>query len=285
MPSLGVVELYLIIFLLIVVLFVNTDAAFRYPATWSCRCFAIGYGWIQEESMNITYKPIGYFRTPFTEVKGMPIQPIGALGIEGAIDVLPEYSEGLKDLEGFSHVYVLYHLHQINGYELIVKPFLDTNQHGIFATRSPKRPNPIGLSVMRLKGVSGNSVLLECVDVLDRPMPRITAVMNVLQHEASGASRFGCCCCLWFSLFFRPAQSARLRGDVLIMLFLLLLCFILLFAIEVVFGSSSGVHNAELGFDPKCIKFSRLSTRHFFMQLLPILLCIAGLLFLMARFF
>ena len=62
--------------------------------------------------MRIAYTPVGYFRTPFTNIKGMPIQPVGANGIEGSIEILPEYREGLKDLEGFSHVFVLYHLQQ-----------------------------------------------------------------------------------------------------------------------------------------------------------------------------
>ena len=142
--------------------------------------------------MKIAYTPIGYFHSPFTEIKGMPIQPIGASGITGTIDVLPEYSEGLKDLEGFSHVFVLYHLHQIVGFDLMVKPFLDTNRHGIFATRSPKRPNPIGLSVMRLTGVAGNSVRLEGVDVLDQT-PVIDIKPYVADFDHCYAERAG-----WF---------------------------------------------------------------------------------------
>jgi len=155
--------------------------------------------------MNIAYKPIGYFRTPFTEIKGMPIQPLGAHGIEGVVDVLPEYSEGLKDLEGFSHVYVLYHLHEIVGYDLMVKPFLDTNRHGIFATRSPKRPNPIGLSVMRLTGISGNSVLLEGVDVLDQT-PVIDIKPYVADFDRCDADRFG-----WFEG--KSANATHHRSD------------------------------------------------------------------------
>ncbi|MBV5306588.1 MAG: tRNA (N6-threonylcarbamoyladenosine(37)-N6)-methyltransferase TrmO [Desulfobulbaceae bacterium] len=142
--------------------------------------------------MDIVYNPIGYFRTPFSEIKGMPIQPIGANGIEGSIEVLPEFREGLKDLEGFSHVFVLYHLHEIKGYDLLVKPFLDKDRHGIFATRSPKRPNPIGLSVMRLKGVNEDSVLLECIDVLDRT-PVIDIKPYVADFDCCDADRFG-----WF---------------------------------------------------------------------------------------
>jgi tRNA-Thr(GGU) m(6)t(6)A37 methyltransferase TsaA len=122
----------------------------------------------------------------------MPIQPIGANGIEGSIEVLPEFREGLKDLEGFSHVFVLYHLHEIKGYDLLVKPFLDKDRHGIFATRSPKRPNPIGLSVMRLKGVNEDSVLLECIDVLDRT-PVIDIKPYVADFDCCDADRFG-----WF---------------------------------------------------------------------------------------
>lgn len=142
--------------------------------------------------MPIVYTPIGYFNTPFTEIKGMPIQPVGALDIAGSIQVLPEYRGGLKDLEGFSHVFVLYHLHEIKGYDLMVKPFLDNACHGIFATRSPKRPNPIGLSVMRLTGVTDQSVLLEGVDVLDQT-PVIDIKPYVADFDRCDADRFG-----WF---------------------------------------------------------------------------------------
>ena len=101
----------------------------------------------------------------------MPIQPVGARGIAGRIEVAPEFVEGLRDLEGFSHVIVLYHLHRIQGYQLLVRPFLDTRDHGVFATRSPKRPNAIGLSVLELAGVEigeGRGVVrLLNVDILD----------------------------------------------------------------------------------------------------------------------
>jgi len=119
----------------------------------------------------VAYQPIGVLRSPHGDVQGMPIQPVGARGVQGRIDVAPEFSAGLKDLEGFSYVIVLYHLHRISGYELLVKPFLDTADHGIFATRSPKRPNAIGLSVLELVGVdldeAGGVVRLRNVDILD----------------------------------------------------------------------------------------------------------------------
>ena len=107
--------------------------------------------------MNIAYSPIGYFNTPHADVQGMPIQPVGAQGVRGSVSVLPEYVEGLADLDGFSHVIVLYHLHEIRGHQLTVTPFLDTREHGIF----------IGLSVLQLNGVEGGVVFLENVDVLD----------------------------------------------------------------------------------------------------------------------
>jgi len=120
-----------------------------------------------EESEAITYRAIGTLHSPHGSATGMPIQPTGARGIHGHIAVRPEFAAGLKDLDGFSHVIVLYHLHRIHGHELLVKPFLDTDTHGIFATRSPKRPNPIGLSVLELRGVEGGCVLLSNVDILN----------------------------------------------------------------------------------------------------------------------
>jgi len=153
--------------------------------------------------MNILYSPIGYFKSPYTEIKGMPIQPIGAEDIEGSIEILPEFSAGLQDLEGFSHVYVLYHLHQIEGYDLMIKPFLDTKRHGVFATRSPKRPNPIGLSVMRLIRVNGVYVFLKGIDVLDKT-PVIDIKPYVADFDRCDADRFG-----WFEGKSRNATNHR----------------------------------------------------------------------------
>jgi tRNA-Thr(GGU) m(6)t(6)A37 methyltransferase TsaA len=115
----------------------------------------------------IAYAPVAHMRTPFTDVRGMPIQPVGARGVAGSIDVLPEFADGLADIEGFSHLLVIYHLHECQGFTLRVTPFLDNDEHGVFATRSPRRPNPIGISVLRLTGVSGNRLHVENVDMLD----------------------------------------------------------------------------------------------------------------------
>ena len=97
----------------------------------------------------------------------MPIQPTGALGVPGWVEVYPEFIEGLTDLEGFSHIYLLFHFHKSEGFRLSVVPFLDTRPHGLFATRAPKRPNPIGLSVVKLVRREGQILYIENVDMLD----------------------------------------------------------------------------------------------------------------------
>lgn len=116
---------------------------------------------------DIRYIPIGVIRSPFKEVSGMPIQPSGAVGVKGELVILEEHVPGLKDLEGFSHIILLYHFHRSKGASLLVKPFLDDVPRGVFATRAPSRPNSIGLSVVRLTGIQGNRVLVEDIDVLD----------------------------------------------------------------------------------------------------------------------
>jgi tRNA-Thr(GGU) m(6)t(6)A37 methyltransferase TsaA len=115
----------------------------------------------------ITFAPIGTIRSPHTELAGMPIQPAGAQGILGSITLDPEYQAGLKDLCGFSRIILIYAFHRSEGYSLEVIPYLDTVPHGVFATRAPKRPNAIGLSVVRLISVNGNELIIENVDVLD----------------------------------------------------------------------------------------------------------------------
>ncbi len=115
----------------------------------------------------VIFQPIGMIHTPYTRLKGMPIQPAGAKGVKGTIEIESQYVEGLKDLSGFSHVFLLYHFHRSEGYSLVVTPFLDKHPHGVFATRAPKRPNAIGLSVVRLLGVSGCTLQIEDADILD----------------------------------------------------------------------------------------------------------------------
>lgn len=155
----------------------------------------------------VAYRPIGTLRSPHKKVAGMPIQPTGARGITGHIEVAPEYAEGLRDLEGFSHVILLYHLHQISGYDLTVRPFLDNSDHGIFATRSPKRPNAIGLSVLELAGVEmgpeGGVVRLLNVDILDGT-PVLDIKPYVPAFDSWQAERIG-----WFADKADGAETCR----------------------------------------------------------------------------
>ncbi len=111
--------------------------------------------------------PIGIIHTPFQQIADMPVQPSGAQGIPGRIELRPELAEGLKDLDGFSHIIVLYHFHQVSRVSLTVTPFLDPHPRGVFATRALTRPNPIGLSVLALKVIHGSILELENVDMLD----------------------------------------------------------------------------------------------------------------------
>ena len=115
----------------------------------------------------VIYKPIGLIHSPFKNLEGMPIQPIGAKGVEGEIHLDEKYEEGLKDLEGFSHIILIYHLHLSKGYSLKVKPFLDTVKRGIFATRAPKRPNAIGMSVVCLDKIEGSKIYISNIDIVD----------------------------------------------------------------------------------------------------------------------
>ncbi|MFY9750135.1 MAG: tRNA (N6-threonylcarbamoyladenosine(37)-N6)-methyltransferase TrmO [Methanoregula sp.] len=115
----------------------------------------------------IVYHPIGTIHSPFSDIAGMPIQPNGARGVQGTIELEPGLCGGLTDLGGFSRIILLYALHRCSGYSLKVTPFLDPVPRGVFATRSPKRPNAIGLSVVRLTGIDGCTLSIEDVDVLD----------------------------------------------------------------------------------------------------------------------
>jgi tRNA-Thr(GGU) m(6)t(6)A37 methyltransferase TsaA len=113
------------------------------------------------------FLPIGTIRSPFTTKEGMPVQPKGAKGIKGTIELKNDFIKGLKDLEGFSHIILLYHFHLSEGYKLEVTPFLDNKPRGVFATRAPKRPNSIGFSVVRLNKIENNILHIENVDIID----------------------------------------------------------------------------------------------------------------------
>ncbi len=115
----------------------------------------------------ISFKPIGIIHSPFKEPKGIPIQPAVAEGIEGQVEVFPEYAEGLEDIGGFSRIFLIYQFHLSEGYHLKVKPYMDNKKRGVFATRAPSRPNPIGVSVVELLKVEGSTLYIMNVDIVD----------------------------------------------------------------------------------------------------------------------
>jgi tRNA-Thr(GGU) m(6)t(6)A37 methyltransferase TsaA len=116
----------------------------------------------------IIYNSIGIIHTPFKTLENIPIQNTGGQGEMAKIEIFKEYSDGLKDLKDFSHIILLYHLHKVFHSELHVKPFMDHVKHGIFSTRSPVRPNPIGLTVVKLIEINNNILIVENIDMLDQ---------------------------------------------------------------------------------------------------------------------
>lgn len=113
------------------------------------------------------YYPIGIIHSPSKDTQGAPIQPAAAETMKGIIEIKREFVTGLKDLEGFSHIILVYHLHLVREILLEVVPFLDEKSHGVFATRAPTRPNPIGVSVVKLLGIRKNQLRVENIDIVD----------------------------------------------------------------------------------------------------------------------
>jgi tRNA-Thr(GGU) m(6)t(6)A37 methyltransferase TsaA len=138
----------------------------------------------------VTFTPIGVIRSPYADTAGMPIQAAGAAGVVGTVELDPAYTAGLRDVDGFSHLILLYHLHLIREPALEVVPFLDTVAHGIFATRAPKRPNALGLTVVRLLAVQGTTLRVEGIDVVDGT-PLLDLKPYVPAFDAIAAERIG----------------------------------------------------------------------------------------------
>ncbi len=115
----------------------------------------------------VTYQPIGIIHTPFKTREEAPAQGCFARECRGEVELFPEYAAGLQDIAGFSHLILLYHFHQAEGYELLAKPLLDKTKRGVFATRFYKRPNAIGLSIVELLEVRCNRLTVGWVDMLD----------------------------------------------------------------------------------------------------------------------
>jgi len=116
---------------------------------------------------SITFSPIGIIHSGHDIAQKTPIQPVYAKGCDGWVEIFPEFAEGLKDIEGFSHIYLIYFFHQAEPTKLVVKPFLQDIERGVFATRAPCRPNALGLSIVELVRRESNILYLERVDILD----------------------------------------------------------------------------------------------------------------------
>jgi tRNA-Thr(GGU) m(6)t(6)A37 methyltransferase TsaA len=155
---------------------------------------------------SVIYQPIGVIHTPFTDIRGMPFQSIVANGVEGRIDLSPDLEDGLRDLEGFSHLTLLYHLHRTSTTRLTVVAFLDDRPHGIFATRSPVRPNPIGLTTVRLLRVSGPRLYVEGVDMVDGT-PLLDIKPYIPAFDDRSGARVG-----WFARHLDRMATARKDG-------------------------------------------------------------------------
>ena len=153
----------------------------------------------------IEFHPIGTIRTPFKRIEGMPIQPGRTQAAEGEVVVDQAYEAGLEDIEGFSHLILLYHFHQVEGFDLKVTPFLDDRKRGLFATRAPRRPNAIGISIVSLLGREGNVLRVSGIDVLDRT-PLLDIKPYVQAFDAPQATSCG-----W--LQDKAGQSGAARSD------------------------------------------------------------------------
>ncbi len=116
--------------------------------------------------IDMEFKPIGKVHSPYKEKATAPIQPKYSDEF-GKIEIFPEFADGLKDLEGFSHIWVIFVFHKSEGYDLHVKPYLDEEARGVFACRAPRRPNPIGMSLVKLENISDNILNIKGLDMLD----------------------------------------------------------------------------------------------------------------------
>ena len=154
----------------------------------------------------IQYKPIGIIRSPFKQPEGTPIQAAFSKNGEGTVELFPQFKQGLKDLEGFSHIILIYHFHKSKGYDLLCRPFLDKVKRGLFATRAPNRPNPIGLSIVRLQGINDNILQVSSLDIIDGT-PLIDIKPYIPQFDSPCAVKVG-----WFEKVLRKKKT-RIIAD------------------------------------------------------------------------
>ena len=138
----------------------------------------------------VVYKPIGVVHSPFKVPQDVPIQSVAAEGVMGIVEVAREYVDGLRDVDGFSHLILIYHCHLAQDYSLLVRPFLDERLHGVFSTRAPSRPNPVGVSVVRLTRMEKNILYIQDVDIIDGT-PLLDIKPFVPEFDQRKAERIG----------------------------------------------------------------------------------------------
>ncbi|MEA3417575.1 MAG: tRNA (N6-threonylcarbamoyladenosine(37)-N6)-methyltransferase TrmO [Thermodesulfobacteriota bacterium] len=148
-------------------------------------------------------KPIGIIHSPYKEIENMPIQSVGAKDVKGYIEIYADYVPGLKDLNGFSHIYVIYKFHTNKNYSLLVKPFLDNTERGLFSTRAPKRPNQIGLSIFKIESIDNEKIYVSGVDVLDQT-PLLDIKPYVSKFDAINDSKNG-----WLENVMRKSEDQK----------------------------------------------------------------------------
>ena len=153
----------------------------------------------------ISYQPIGIIHSPFKESKGTPIQPVASPNSKATVEIFDEYVGGLTDIEGFSHLILIFHMHLTKESSLKVIPFLDTVEHGVFATRSPGRPNPIGFSVVQLEKVNGNIFYISGIDIIDGT-PLLDIKPFVPAFDVRKANKIG-----WFEM--KDIEIATTKDD------------------------------------------------------------------------
>ena len=160
-----------------------------------------------EKDGSLILEPIGLVRSPFAEREGAPIQGAFAPDAEGTIEIYEQYAEGLADLDGFSHIWLIYQFHLSTDYKLRVVPFMDDRERGLFSTRAPRRPNPIGLSLVRLLRVEGRILHVAGIDVVDG-----TPVLDIKPYSPEIDSRPDARCG-WLDEVDPQTRRRRSRAD------------------------------------------------------------------------
>ena len=157
--------------------------------------------------MEFKFRAIGTLSTPYRSKNGVPIQGVFDPESKGKAEIFEEFGSGLKDIEGFSHLILIYVFDRSEGYDLVCRPYMEDKLHGVFAIRAPRRPNPIGFSVVRLEKMDGNTLHLAELDMLDgTPLLDIKPFIPKFDHRDN--ARVG-----WMEGAFQDARHRKISDD------------------------------------------------------------------------